>query len=74
MAIVFARPLRKLSTRVQDAIADSTTTAEEALSGIRVVKSFGREDWERQRYGEDLRGVVADATTPGDLAGHLRRR
>lgn len=62
VAIVFARPLRRLSTRVQDAIANSTTTAEEALSGIRVVKSFGREDWERQRYGEDLRGVVADAT------------
>jgi len=62
VAIVFARPLRKLSTQVQDAIAVSTTTAEEALSGIRVVKSFGREDWERHRYGQDLRGVVADAT------------
>jgi subfamily B ATP-binding cassette protein MsbA len=62
VAIVFARPLRKLSTRVQDAIAASTTTAEEALSGIRVVKSFGREDWERQRYGDDLRDVVATAT------------
>ena len=62
VAIVFARPLRKLSTRVQDAIAASTTTAEEALSGIRVVKSFGREDWERHRYGHELRNVVAIAT------------
>ncbi len=62
VAVVFARPLRRLSTRVQDAIATSTTTAEEALSGIRVVKSFGREDWERHRYGEDLRGIVATAT------------
>jgi subfamily B ATP-binding cassette protein MsbA len=62
IAVVFARPLRRLSTRVQDSIAASTTTAEEALSGIRVVKSFGREDWERQRYGEDLRGVVGMAT------------
>ncbi len=62
VAMVFARPLRRLSTRVQDAIAASTTTAEEALSGIRVVKSFGRESWERQRYDEDLRGVVGTAT------------
>ncbi|RKY16087.1 MAG: ABC transporter ATP-binding protein, partial [Planctomycetota bacterium] len=62
IAVVFARPLRRLSTRVQDAIAASTTTAEEALSGIRVVKSFGREDWERHRYGEDLRDVVGIAT------------
>ncbi|MEX1297045.1 MAG: ABC transporter ATP-binding protein [Candidatus Limnocylindrales bacterium] len=62
IAIVFARPLRRLSTRVQDSIAASTTTAEEALSGIRVVKSFGREEWERHRYGQDLRGVVSMAT------------
>ena len=62
VAMVFARPLRRLSTKVQDAIASSTTTAEEALSGIRVVKSFGREAWERQRYDEDLRGVVGTAT------------
>ena len=62
VAMVFARPLRRLSTRVQDAIADSTTTAEEALSGIRVVKSFGREQWERHRYDEDLRDVVGTAT------------
>jgi ATP-binding cassette, subfamily B, bacterial MsbA len=62
VAVVFSRPLRRLSTRVQDAIAASTTTAEEALAGIRVVKSFGREDWERARYGEDLRDVVGTAT------------
>ncbi len=62
IAVIFARPLRKLSTRVQDAIAASTTTAEEALSGIRVVKSFGREEWERHRYGQDLRDVVGMAT------------
>lgn len=57
-AMVFARPLRRLSARVQDALADAATTAEEAFSGIRVVKSFGREDWERQRYDEDVSGVV----------------
>jgi subfamily B ATP-binding cassette protein MsbA len=62
VAVVFARPLRRLSTRVQDAIAASTTTAEEALSGIRVVKSFGREGWERHRYDAELRGVVGTAT------------
>jgi subfamily B ATP-binding cassette protein MsbA len=62
VAVVFARPLRRLSTRVQDSLAASTTTAEEALSGIRVVKSFGREAWERERYGDDLRDVVGMAT------------
>jgi ATP-binding cassette, subfamily B, bacterial MsbA len=59
VAIVFGRPLQRISTEVQDAIARSTTTAEEALSGIRVVKSYGREDWELERYDADLRTVVA---------------
>jgi ABC-type multidrug transport system, ATPase and permease components len=58
VAFVFGRPLQRVSTQVQDMIAHSTTTAEEALSGIRVVKSYGREDWELQRYDRDLRGVV----------------
>jgi subfamily B ATP-binding cassette protein MsbA len=59
VAFVFGRPLEKVSTDVQDTIARSTTTAEEALSGIRVVKSYVREDWELHRYDADLRTVVA---------------
>ena len=59
VAIVFGRPLQRVSTQVQDTIARSTTTAEEALSGIRVVKSYVREDWELERYDTDLRSVVA---------------
>ncbi len=59
VAIVFGRPLQRVSTQVQDTIARSTTTAEEALSGIRVVKSYVREEWELERYDADLRTVVA---------------
>jgi ATP-binding cassette, subfamily B, bacterial MsbA len=59
VAVVFGRPLQRVSTQVQDTIARSTTTAEEALSGIRVVKSYVREDWELARYDTDLRGTVA---------------
>ena len=59
VAIVFGRPLQRVSTQVQDTIAHSTTTAEEALSGIRVVKSYVREEWELERYDADLRSVVA---------------
>ncbi len=59
VAVVFGRPLQRVSTQVQDMIARSTTTAEEVLSGIRVVKSYVREDWELHRYDADLRGVVA---------------
>jgi ATP-binding cassette, subfamily B, bacterial MsbA len=62
VAIVFGRPLQRVSTQVQDTIAHSTATAEEALSGIRVVKSYVREDYENQRYAGDLAGVVASGS------------
>jgi subfamily B ATP-binding cassette protein MsbA len=62
IAIVFGRPLQRVSTEVQDAIARSTVTAEEALGGIRVVKSYVREGWETSRYGADLAGVVGAGT------------
>ncbi len=59
IAIVFGRPLQRVSTEVQDSIAHSTSTAEEALSGIRVVKSYVREAYENERYEGDLSDVVA---------------
>ncbi len=62
VALAFGRPLQRVATQVQDEIARSTTTAEEALSGIRIVKSFVREDWEIERYGSDLGRVVTKGT------------
>ena len=62
VAFAFGRPLQRVSTQVQDELARATTTAEEALSGIRIVKSFVREDWETRRYTRDLDRVVAQAT------------
>lgn len=46
----FGALMRKLSTEKQDAVAVSMVTVEEAITGIRVVKSFAREDFEEQRY------------------------
>jgi subfamily B ATP-binding cassette protein MsbA len=50
--ILLGRIVRKLSKQVQDALADTTATAEEALNGERIVKSFAREPYEVGRYGE----------------------
>jgi subfamily B ATP-binding cassette protein MsbA len=62
VAVLFGRPLQRVSTKVQDEMAVSATTAEEALAGIRVVKSFVRESWEVDRYTADLGRVVATAS------------
>ena len=50
VAFLFGSRIQKGSTRVQDQLADSTVVAEEGLQGIRVVKSFGREAYETERY------------------------
>ncbi len=50
IAFTFGKRIHKGSIKVQDQLADSTVVAEEGLQGIRIVKSFGREEYETQRY------------------------
>lgn len=44
------RRLRKRSARLQEKMADITSTLEESIAGVRVVKAFGMEDYEKQRF------------------------
>ena len=46
----FGRKLKKLSTEIQDRLADSTIVLEENISGIHVVKSFVSEKREYGRF------------------------
>src|SRR4029079_8757463 len=50
VAAVFGSRLHRASTGVQDQLADATVVAEEGLQGVRIVKSFGREEYEAGRY------------------------
>ena len=52
--IVLGRWVRRYSRQVQDALADVSATAEEALTGVRIVKSFAREPYEVERYGDGV--------------------
>jgi len=54
IAVVFGRYFQKFSTTVQDALANATVAVEEGLQGIRVVKSFARENYEVNRYNEAM--------------------
>lgn len=49
-AAIFGQRMRRLSTAIQDQLADSSGLAEEALNGVRVVKAFEREAYEVNRY------------------------
>lgn len=58
-AAFFGRGLRRVSTAFQDRVAEANADAEEAIAGVRVVKSFTAEPLETRRYG----GAVDDAFT-----------
>ncbi len=53
--------LRRLSTRVQDQIAEATTVTEETMQGIKEVKSFVREAYEVTRYENAIANAFASA-------------
>ena len=47
---VFGRKLKSTGTVIQERLADITAFLQESISGIRVVKSFAREDYEIGRF------------------------
>ncbi|HEU5088783.1 MAG TPA: ABC transporter transmembrane domain-containing protein, partial [Roseiflexaceae bacterium] len=61
VALLLGRPLERYSTRVQDDLARATVTAEEGISGIRIVKSFAREEYEYRRYQHDIAAYMRSA-------------
>ncbi|MBM4459811.1 MAG: ATP-binding cassette domain-containing protein [Chloroflexi bacterium] len=59
--ILLGRMIRKISREAQDALAALAALAEEALAGVRIVKSFAREPYETQRYSDGLERLFAIA-------------
>ena len=51
-ATLLGRVIRRLSKRMQDALAESTVVAEETFAGVRTVRTFARESDEVARYSE----------------------
>jgi subfamily B ATP-binding cassette protein MsbA len=68
-AIVFGRRLRRMTTGVQDLVAEATGVAEEAFSQIRTVQSFVQEPAERARYAERVQASVVTALKRAQVRG-----
>jgi subfamily B ATP-binding cassette protein MsbA len=51
--------LKRLATSGQEQLGDMSSTLQETFSGIRMVKAFGREDAEAERFGERNRKVLS---------------
>jgi subfamily B ATP-binding cassette protein MsbA len=50
--------LRRYSTRAQEKMADITSVLQETLSGMRVVKAFGMEDFENKKFRRHTEGYL----------------
>ena len=69
----FGRRVRRLSTRIQDRLADAVSRAEQVFTQIRTVQSFTREGFESEAYvravnqarDEGLRRAMARASLTG---------
>lgn len=49
---VLAPRLHTAATAVQESLADITSCAQESFGGVRIVKGYGREDYEGRRFAE----------------------
>ncbi len=63
----FSAILRQIWTRVQNGLARLTTVLQENLSGARVVKSFGREDLEEQKFAVEAEALFKDSYASTNL-------
>lgn len=61
VAVGFGRYFQKFSTNVQDELASATVAVEEGLQGIRIVKSFAREEYEVNRYNHAMQRTLQAA-------------
>ncbi len=53
-ARVFGRRLKTISEKLQDQVAQAVVVLEEVMSSIKIVKSFTREPYERDRFKEKI--------------------
>ena len=55
--VKIGKKLRKISTSTQEQMGAVTTTLFETISGIRVVKAFGMEEYERNKFAKQNHGL-----------------
>jgi len=57
--VKFGRLLRKISRRSQQSMGEISVILHETISGNRVVKAFGMEEYEKKRFGKPIDGFWA---------------
>ncbi len=66
--VKIGRRLRKLAVRGQESMGDMASTLKEAFAGIRIVKAYGGEQVEQQRFAKGNAAYVRAFTKSGQLS------
>ncbi len=59
--VYLGRKIRAAATQVQDRLAEASAAVEESIGGVRIVKSFAREAYETNRFGQTIEETFAAA-------------
>jgi subfamily B ATP-binding cassette protein MsbA len=51
--VKYNKRIRKVSRRVQAKVADITDVLQETITGVRIVKAFGQEDYEYEKFSQE---------------------
>ena len=67
----FGKRIRDASTRIQAKVADISSYLERTVFGIKIIKSFATEDWEKTRFRKENRERYSIAMKRARLAAYL---
>ncbi|MDO5673379.1 MAG: lipid A export permease/ATP-binding protein MsbA [bacterium] len=56
--VLFGKKFRRLSTRYQTRMGDATSQLHETIAGIRIVKAFCTEDFEKNRFAGKMQTIM----------------
>jgi subfamily B ATP-binding cassette protein MsbA len=56
--VVFGRKFRRISTTYQTKIGEATSHLHETIAGVRIVKAFGMEGFEKRRFSDKMQSIM----------------
>lgn len=55
--VVFGKKFRRISTTYQTKIGEATSQLHETIAGVRIVKAFGMEEYEKNRFAKKIQSI-----------------
>jgi subfamily B ATP-binding cassette protein MsbA len=56
--VVFGKKFRRISTSYQTKLGEATSQLHETIAGVRIVKAFSMEEYEKNRFSSKMQGIM----------------